>query len=74
MEKLIRQQTFSVRDRKRLNKQLRQQLKLHTIDYTEIIPEFPGKSIEILRATVSQLMKKKKVNGHITIINPINEC
>jgi hypothetical protein len=70
MEKLFKQQEFSVRDRKRLNKLLGQQLKNKTIDYNQIIPEFPGKTFETLKAKIKFLMKTKRVNKGITVIQP----
>ena len=70
MEKLVDQQDFSVRDRKKLNKLLGQQLKKNTIDYNKIVPEFPGKSMETLKAKVAVLMKTKKVKEPITTILP----
>jgi hypothetical protein len=62
MWKLTDQQSFSVRDRKRLNKLLGQQLRNNLIDYTEIINEFPGKTLANLKRIVSQLMMKKRRN------------
>jgi hypothetical protein len=63
MWKLSDQQSFSVRDRKRLNKLLGQQLRNNLIDYTEIINEFPGKTLANLKRVVSQLMMKKRRNA-----------
>ena len=56
--------TFSVRERKRLKKIIKKDYIGRSIDYEEVLQEFPGKNLEILREECEKIFSSfsKRLN------------